>query len=453
MRRIQHIGFVLLLGVWVLFGCQRENPAGSQESQDAPEQIVFGPAKASLYLSVRGYGDSYTLTKADYVDVDKTLHYDFEKHFKDLRVLIFDASQVSEAYRTESGKYVFDPSGAKYVACAEPEFMEADGENVRVDFTLDKPYASLALILLANFHSYPAGLMPGTTMDAVISLLTAQGVDFVTDQKTYVEDGLPMHGWKLFGSLEGLSSPASAEEIQKRQLRYYKGISTPLTVVGFQTASELEHYARKVGGTGAVRPTDKMNLNYALSRLHLRYEPEAGQLSKDSVWIKEVSVQGYRKKYHLIPAEWNSKLNWEGNPFEKVEDCGDLENAQKVNFYKLSDHDFVAYVPELDSAAVKTMMASDPAFLEPGLSVKLEMISREDGKKWEFNHVRGTGITMKDDASNEYTYTNTFWTVWTQFRTVNSKKKTDGVTDVPVGTMYNLVRQYSYEWVATGIEK
>ena len=67
--------------------------------------------------------------------------------------------------------------------------------------------------------------------------------------------------------------------------------------------------------------------------------------------------------------------------------------------------------------------------------------------------MRGTGITVKDDASNEYTYTNTFWTVWTQFRTVNSKKKTDGVTDVPVGTMYNLVRQYSYEWVATGIEK
>ena len=146
MRRIQHIGFVLLLGLWVLAGCQRENPGGAQESQDAPEQIVFGPARASLYLSVRGFGDSYTLTKADYVDVDQTLHYDYEKNLKDLRVLIFDASQVSEAYRTESGKYVFDPSGAKYVACAEPEFMEADGENVRVDFTLDKPYASLALI-------------------------------------------------------------------------------------------------------------------------------------------------------------------------------------------------------------------------------------------------------------------------------------------------------------------
>ncbi len=98
MRRIQHIGFVLLLGLWVLAGCQRENPGGAQESQDAPEQIVFGPARASLYLSVRGFGDSYTLTKADYVDVDQTLHYDYEKNLKDLRVLIFDASQVSEAW-------------------------------------------------------------------------------------------------------------------------------------------------------------------------------------------------------------------------------------------------------------------------------------------------------------------------------------------------------------------
>lgn len=452
MRRIQHIGFVLLLGLWVLAGCQRENPAGSQESQDAPEQIVFGPARASLYLSVRGFGDSYTLTKADYVDVDQALHYDYEKNLKDLRVLIFDASLVSEAYKEDSGKYVFNPSGARYVACAEPEYIEAEGENIRVEFTLDKPYKSLALILLANYHSYPV-LTPGTALDVVVSQLSSLGIDFVTDQKTYVDNGLPMHGWKLFGSLEGLSFPASSEQIEKRQLRYYKGISTPLTVVGFNDVSELEHYAKKAGGTGAVRPTDKMNLSYALSRLHFRYVPDAGQLAKDSVWIKEVSLQGYRKKFHLLPAQWKSKLNWEGNPFEGVEDCGDLENTQKVNFYKLSDHDFVAYVPELDSTKIKTMMASDPTFLEPGLTVKLEMISRQDGKKWEFSHVRGTGITMKDDASNEYTYTNTFWTVWTQLRTVNSKKKKDGVTDVPVGTMYNLVRQYSYEWVATGIEK
>ena len=43
MRRIQHIGFVLLLGLWVLAGCQRENPGGAQESQDVPEQIEKYP--------------------------------------------------------------------------------------------------------------------------------------------------------------------------------------------------------------------------------------------------------------------------------------------------------------------------------------------------------------------------------------------------------------------------
>ena len=113
---------------------------------------------------------------------------------------------------------------------------------------------------------------------------------------------------------------------------------------------------------------------------------------------------------------------------------------------------WVAYVPEVNSVAVKTAVAA-ALIDEPSLEVEVKVTPRygSAGKTVTFTY-SGDHVTMDDGVNPAVSYENPGWTSWLKFRTIYARKDKEN-NDIPVGTMYNLVRHYSYEWIATGVDR
>ena len=353
-----------------------------------------------------------------------------------------------------TSKYQFNPALATRIGPVEPVHTESleKGAKLRVDFELDDPYTSLAVLVLGNYHiSYSS---TAANMQAAVAALS-QSTEAVVlpDQSTLISDGIPMHGWMVFGSLEGLDAGAGDAQKENRQLKYYKGMSTPLTKYGFRNAEELAAYASATTGRGTVRLTDCVPMRYALSRLQLRYVPDTDGIAADSVEVLSVQLNVHRDKFLKLPA--NLLGGEEVTPFDAVTDVGNFSTAAldftKVNVSTKSTA-WVAYVPEVDSAAVKTAVAA-AEIDEPALEVAVKVTPRygSAGETVTFTY-SGDRVTMDDGVNPAVSYENPGWTSWLNFRTIYARKDKDN-NDIPVGTMYNLVRHYSYEWIATGVDR
>ena len=441
-RKCLHTGFFALLGLLFLAGCVRD--PGSCE---VAERVTEGPVNVSLTLALKAFGSDGAITKADFVDVDDSLHYAHEKVLKDAGIFLYDAS---DAFKVDPGtnKYKFNPALATLKGTVEPVHTESleKGAKLRVDFELDSPYTSLAVLVLGNYHiSYSS--TAANLQAAVAALSQSTEAVVLPAQSTLISNGIPMHGWMVFGSLEGLDAGAGDAQKEIRQLKYYKGMSTPLTKYGFRNAEELAAYASANTGRGTVRLTDCVPMRYALSRLQLRYVPDTDGIAADSVEVLSVKLNVHRDKFLKLPA--NLLGGEEVTPFDAVTDAGTFSttalNFTKVNVSTKSTA-WVAYVPEVDSAVAAAQIA------EPALEVAVKVTPRygSAGKTVTFTY-SGDGVTM-DDGATPVTYENPGWTSWLKFRTIYARKDKDD-NDIPVGTMYNLVRHYSYEWIATGVDR
>ena len=449
MRKFLHIRFVVLLGLSVLAGCRR---IGEPVLPVQPEQVTDGQVQVSLTLSLHDFGSEGVITKADYQDVDSALEYPYEKTVKDYGIFVFDATG---AFTVGTGSlYEFNPSAAIQIFAGKADILHVEdlGNNLtRCEFKVDAKYKSLAVLVLANMGDavYSALGIPGkgASMQDVINFFSTQGISYNTDQGKY-KDGtvaLPKHGWKVFGSWEGLPSSASDSEKANRELKYYRGMSTPLTAVGFNTATELANYA---GVTGAVRESDRLALGNALARLHVRYEPKAGQPAATpaagvaSVEITGVKLHNYTDKVRVLPATFASSSDT--SPFDAVASMGSLQGSTDpdVAFVHPSatDESWVAYVPEL-----KVSGANE----DPYLIVEVQVIDK-DGAVVDFVFERDKIVRTK--GGDTVTYEKSPWTEWLQMKTYYSRKMPDGTTDVTIGTYFNLIRNYAYEWIAEGVE-
>ena len=445
MRKNVHIALAALLGLILLAGCVRDSVA-----PDGGERVTQGPVNVSLTLALKAFGSDGAITKADFVDVDDSLHYAHEKVLKDAGIFLYDASDAFEVDLGTS-KYKFNPALATLIGAVEPVHTESleKGAKLRVDFDLDSPYTSLAVLVLGNYHiSYSS---TAANMQAAVTAFSQEAV--LPAQSTLISNGIPMHGWMVFGSLEGLDAGAGDAQKEIRQLKYYKGMSTPLTKYGFRNAEELAAYASATTGRGTVRITDCVPMRYALSRLQLRYVPDTDGIAADSVEVRSVRLNVHRDKFLKLPA--NLLGGEEVTPFDAVTDVGNF-SSDVIDFTKVDvstkSTAWVAYVPEVNSVAVKTAVAA-ALIDEPSLEVEVKVTPRygSAGKTVTFTY-SGDHVTMDDGVNPAVSYENPGWTSWLKFRTIYARKDKEN-NDIPVGTMYNLVRHYSYEWIATGVDR
>ena len=450
MRKFLHINFVALLVLSVLAGCRREQ---------MEEVLQTGnPVQATLTLDIRGFGSDGVVTKGDYEDVETGLRYAYEKNVSDYGIFVFDATG---AFMDDgSGKYIFDPTKAYRLSTAEEAIAHKEQLGVlswRHELKLNTTYKSLAVLVLANLgvatYTDPSIPGQGSTLKAVADYFnnTPIAVSYETDQSKYLSGAIriPMYGFQVFGSWEGLSTGATAAQKNAVELKYYSGMATPLTVKGFRTKTELENYF----ASGAVRAADRLALRFAMARLHVRYEPGTGQPSATpasgvaSVEITSVRLKNYDEYVRVLPPIFSGLT--EVSPFTAVPTALSLNTTGTINFVHPSTTDvsWVAYVPEMKVTGATT---------DPALIVDVTVTDTDDNKVYytfERDKIR------RNDGLNDKTYVNTPWTEWLQMQTYYTnlldsypKKYPGTTTDVPLLTYYNLVRNYSYEWVAYGVE-
>lgn len=450
MRKFLHISFVVLLGLSVLAGCRHEQ---------MEEVLQTGnPVQATLTLDIRGFGGDGVVTKGDYEDVETGLRYAYEKNVSDYGIFVFDATG---AFMDDgSGKYIFNPTKAYRLSAAEEAIAHKEQLGVlswRHELKLNTTYKSLAVLVLANLgvatYTDPSIPGQGSTLKAVADYFnkTPIAVSYETDQSKYLSGAIriPMYGFQVFGSWEGLSTGATAAQKDAVELKYYSGMATPLTVKGFRTQTELENYF----ASGAVRAADRLALRFAMARLHVRYEPGTGQPSATpasgvaSVEITSVRLKNYDEYVRVLPPIFSGLT--EVSPFTAVPTALSLNTTGTINFVHPSTTDvsWVAYVPEMKVTGATT---------DPALIVDVTVTDTDDNKVYytfERDKIR------RNDGLNDKTYVNTPWTEWLQMQTYYTnlldsypKKYPGTTTDVPLLTYYNLVRNYSYEWVAYGVE-
>ena len=450
MRKFLHISFVVLLGLSVLAGCRREQ---------MEEVLQTGnPVQATLTLDIRGFGGDGVVTKGDYEDVETGLRYAYEKNVSDYGIFVFDATGAFMDDGSE--KYIFDPTKAYRLSTAEEAIAHKEQLGVlswRHELKLNTTYKSLAVLVLANLgvatYTDPSIPGQGSTLKAVADYFnnTPIAVSYETDQSKYLSGAIriPMYGFQVFGSWEGLSTGATAAQKNAVELKYYSGMATPLTVKGFRTKTELENYF----ASGAVRAADRLALRFAMARLHVRYEPGTGQPSATpasgvaSVEITSVRLKNYDKYVRVLPPIFSGLT--EVSPFTAVPTALSLNTTGTINFVHPSTTDvsWVAYVPEMKVTGATT---------DPALIVDVTVTDTDDNKVYytfERDKIR------RNDGLNDKTYVNTPWTEWLQMQTYYTnlldsypKNYPGTTTDVPLLTYYNLVRNYSYEWVAYGVE-
>lgn len=456
MRKFLHINFVSLLGLLTLAGCRR---ADEPMPPVQPEQVTDGQVQVSLTLDIRGFGGDGVVTKGDYEDVETGLRYAYEKNVSDYGIFVFDATG---AFMDDgSGKYIFDPTKAYRLSTAEEAIAHKEQLGVlswRHELKLNTTYKSLAVLVLANLgvatYTDPSIPGQGKTLKEVTDYFnnTPIAVSYETDQSKYLSGAIriPMYGFQVFGSWEGLSTdPNAAAQKNAVELKYYSGMATPLTVKGFRTQTELENYF----ASGAVRAADRLALRFAMARLHVRYEPGTGQPSATpasgvaSVKITRVRLKNYDEYVRVLPPIFSGLT--EVSPFTAVPAALSLNTTRTINFVHPSttDASWVAYVPEMKVTGATT---------DPALIVDVT-VTDTDGNEVYYTFERDK--IRRNDGLNDKTYVNTPWTEWLQMQTYYTnlldsypKKYPGTTTDVPLLTYYNLVRNYSYEWVAYGVE-
>ena len=185
----------------------------------------------------------------------------------------------------------------------------------------------------------------------------------------------------------------------------------------------------------------------------MRYEPGTGQPSATpasgvaSVEITSVKLKNYDKYVRVLPPIFSGLT--EVSPFTVVPAALSLNTTGTINFVHPSttDASWVAYVPEMKVTGATT---------DPALIVDVT-VTDTDGNKVYYTFERDK--IRRNDGLNDKTYVNTPWTEWLQMQTYYTnlldsypKKYPGTTTDVPLLTYYNLVRNYSYEWVAYGVE-
>ena len=192
MRKHLHISLTLL-GLCAVFAACERTPL---------DEGASAPLELSLQLAVRPFGaDGGIVTKGEFEDpVPANIHYDYEKTISSLKLFLFDATDAFEDLDSD-GKLDFNPSRATRIGAVTPlhvEDMGADG--YRVDFRVEKPYEALAVVAIANM---PADVDASTMADVDSDVY----VNYTTSQDTYHSNGIPMHGFQIFGSQVGNSSP------------------------------------------------------------------------------------------------------------------------------------------------------------------------------------------------------------------------------------------------------
>ena len=473
MTKYLHIALWTLLGTALLAGCQRAEDNGAEAD---PLQAKGEPVKVSLTLNVHGIGQGGVLTKADYVDytdLDEDRRYDFENNILDCKLFVFkpDAAAIGDLFEEKSGIMV--PKDGAFVRVTSDEeevlfYQNVGQDRWRLEFKLADTYKSLVVIALANVGTAADGAT-GSTPAEVIDWLQKNGMDTkVTNQADYVDGkaGILMHGMKCFG--------VDAE------LRYWRNMSTPLTVKGFKDAAELEHYTKD---SGATRPEDRLVLRHGVARLRVSYNPATDQLPYGSKEVKEgadpkrfveitsVKLHNYDTKVRFLPRFFGDPVDAQLNPFSPKEDSlftvmalqttqGDVEFVHpKGDPDESEDYSWVAYVPE---QPVTGNPAADP-YEDPYLIVTVKLTDWDkDHNKTEVEFIfERDKITRKWAAASPegVVYLNSPWTEWLQMQNIYAPGTHDGLkrkdidgNDVSLGKYYNLVRNYAYEWIAEGLE-
>lgn len=473
MTKYLHIALCTLLGTALLAGCHRAEDNGTETD---PVQVTGEPVKVNLTLNVHGIGESGVLTKADYEDLDAARSYDFENNIVDCKLFVFKpanaSASISDLFKVEGGKKVPKDDAFVRVALDEEKvlyYQNMGEDRWRLEFKLADTYKSLVVLALANVGTAADGCPKGagSTLGEVIGWLQANGMDTrITNQEDYVDGkaGVFMHGMKSFGV--------------EAELRYWRNMSTPLTVKGFKDANELKNYTET---TGATREEDRLVLRHGMARLHVSYEPVSGQLPQRPKEVKEaddpqtfveitsVMLHNYDTKVRFLPKHFWDPEDAQLNPFSIKDSLftvlalqttqGDLEFVRpKGDPTESGDFSWVAYVPEQRMTDNPT--ANTP-YIDPYLIVEVTVTERDAAHKEKV-----TKLTFeRDTITREWTwmdgsvkktetrkYINSPWTEWLQMQNTLTTRKDIKGTLVPLGTYYHLVRNYSYEWIAEGLE-
>ena len=470
MMKHLHIAFGMLLGMALLAGCHRaESPAVETD----PFQAIGEPVKVSLTLSVHGFGEDGVLSKADYEDLDVARRYVYEDNIVDCKLFVFKPTTDSP-FVVEGGNKV--PNLEQFVRITPDEeevlyYQNIQDNRWRLEFKINDTYKSLVVLALANVGTAAdAAPAAGSTLKSVIEWLQENAQDvLVTGQSQYVEGkaGILMHGMKAFGS--------------EADLKYWRNMSTPLTVKGFKDATELANYT---GATGATRPEDRLKLRHGLVRLRLSYDPASGQLPyrpeevnpaadpQTFVEITSVKLHNYDTKARLLPKHF-FPVDAQLNPFSQADSLAVIKTLQTteadVEFVRpkgdpaeSGDYSWVAYVAE-------QKIIGDPdanPYKDPYLVVTVKVTDRDENHNetvttFEFEREKITRrwtAKWKDEYGNDQTepaeriYKNSPWTEWLQMRNIHTTRKDIDNADVDLGKYYHLVRNYAYEWIAEGWE-
>lgn len=424
MKNRVHI-MLLLLPV-LLAGCGKDVPAETPVFQASPVRMCMDVSIGDYASMVQAPAS----TKADFVAVDEAYRFASEQLVSNIGVYVFDASDAYTA--GAGGKLAFDPAKAVQLFDGNvvPDQETVMGGIRRIEFTAPA-VTSMAVLVLANLDdaSLYAGIgSKGSKMsDVVASIMSSKLRDYNASAAYGTTVGIPMCGWKLFGSLEGETDLAAAKA--SKGLKFYRGMSTPLTHTGFASASAVDAYYSK----GFVANEDLLQLKRRLSRVHLYFNTATG---KKDMTILSAKVQNYRSKICLVP----SGLFGTGlTPFDAVPDAGTVVEAA-VNFREISSGHWVAYVPEFNVAA----LAGDSK--EPCLIIE----AQENGTTRSYLYTKDK-VTVSDPSDATLPRDFHYSMPWLRFFTQEAKLDKDS-NPVAAGTYFNLVGNYTYEWIATGIE-
>lgn len=390
----------------------------------------------SLDVSVAdytGWEQAPVLTKADFVAVDEAYRYAGENTVdgNKLLVYVFDAS---DAYKTEAGKLVFDPSLAVQICDGSVTIDQQGlvGSIRRLEFTAQAA-TSLAVLVLANVDDvsvYNSVGSKGDKMSDAISTLRTEAIKLMTFNKdaAYGETvPIPMWGWKLFGDLQGETDLAAAK--LAKGLKFYRNMSTPLTKTGFASSAAVDAYYAK----GFVADEDLIQLQRRLSRIHL-YTVK-GISGKKDMTILSAKVNHYYSKIALVPGNLSDIT-----PFDEVSPVGSLLK-NTVDFREISTGHWVAYVPE---SKVTALAGTDE-------ELYLTLEAKVDGTTRTYLYTKEK-VTVSDPSDATLPRDFHYAMPWLRFCTQEAKVDVNG-DPVAKGTYFNLIGNYSYEWVAAGIEE
>ena len=396
--------------------------------QEEVSQPVSGPARMYMDICVGDYASLQQApaeTKADFVAVDEAFRYAGEQTVNNMGIYVFDASN---AYTPDAGgKLVFDPTKAVQLFDGNvvPDQETLMGSIRRIEFTAPSA-TSLAVLVLANVTDVSMfgtiGAKGDKMSDVLASIISTKLRDYDASEEYGTTVAIPMYGWKLFGDLQGETDLAAAKTA--KGLKFYRNMSTPLTKTGFASSAAVDaYYAR-----GFVADEDLLLLQRRLSRIHLYFKTEVG---KKDMTILSAKVQNYRSKISLVPGSLA-----ELTPFEAVTDAGDMATGT-VNFRQITAGHWVAYVPECNVAA----LAGNAK--EPYLIIE----AKEGNRTYTYTKEQVTLVDAGNALNNRVYH---YAMPWLRFFTQEAKVDKNG-DPVAKGTYFNLIGNYTYEWVATGI--